>query len=154
MIEYGELGTRVLDRSAFGDCEATSSTVRFGLPYSHKLMRVAIQGIAFPVSLVHPHWWLDGPDFVLALWEPQYYDETIDFNSAKPMALRDMRLNRLTKSATHLLATGDQLNEDNHARFDEILERSHAELSGVVQNARDFDCQSPTTNAPASQIRL
>jgi hypothetical protein len=65
----------------------------------------------------------------------------LTFNSAKPMAFRDITLNRLTKSTTDLLATRDQLNEDQKARFDEIWGRSHAELSGVVQNARDFDCQ-------------
>jgi hypothetical protein len=72
------------------------------------------------------------------MWEPQYYDETIDFNSAKPMAFRDMRLDRLTKSAMHLLATGDQLNEDKHARFGEILERPHAELSMAPILVLDF----------------
>lgn len=129
------------------DCEAT---VRFGLPCSHKLMRAAIQGIGFPISLVHPRWWLDGPEFESASWEPRYYDETIDFCTAKPMAFRDTRLNRLTKSVTDLLPTRDQLDEDQKARFDEICQRPHVELSGVIQNARDFESHIPS----ASKIRL
>ena len=123
-----------------GDCEAT---VRFGLPCSHKLMRAAIQGIGFPISLVHPRWWLDGPEFASASWEPRYYDETIDLSAAKPMAFRDTRLNKLTKSVTDLLTTRDQLDEDQKARFDEIWERSHVELSGVIQHARDFGSHIP-----------
>jgi hypothetical protein len=63
-----------------------------------------------------------GPEFASASWEPRYYDETIDLSEAKPMAFRGTRLNRLTKSVTDLLATRDQLDEDQKARFDEIWE--------------------------------
>jgi hypothetical protein len=57
-------------------------------------------------------------------------------------AFRDTRLNRLTKSVTGL-TTRDQLDESQKARFDEIWEKSHTELSKVVQHARDFESHVP-----------
>jgi hypothetical protein len=58
------------------------------------------------------------------------------------MAFKDTRLNKLTKSATDLLATRDQLSEDQKARFDEIWENSQTELAEIIKNARDFEHHS------------
>jgi hypothetical protein len=55
------------------------SLVRYGLPCKHHLLQAYQTGQPFPRSLLHPRWWLDGPEIKIGKWSPSYapYQELV-----------------------------------------------------------------------------
>jgi hypothetical protein len=61
-----------------GQCMC-ENLVRFSFLCRHNLVRSVRNGFAFPISLIHPRWWINGSQFEQdARWRPRYFDKTID----------------------------------------------------------------------------
>ena len=51
------------------DCEVL---LRFGIPCQHHLRRAFLENSPIPKTLLHPRWWLNGPDILSTNWVPFY----------------------------------------------------------------------------------
>jgi hypothetical protein len=45
---------------------------RYGLPCKHHLLQAYQTGQILPRSILHPRWWLDGPEIKIGKWSPSY----------------------------------------------------------------------------------
>src|SRR2546423_5635343 len=68
-----ELMTEITDANLIdlGVCTC-ELLARYGLPCKHHLLQAYQTGQLLPRSLLHPRWWLDGPEIKIGKWLPSY----------------------------------------------------------------------------------
>jgi hypothetical protein len=91
-------------------------------------MRSVRNGFAFPISLIHPCWWINGPQFEQdAGWRPRYFDETINPASIEPAEFVEEGKNKIMSSSISVMALRDELdsNEEYIAQLDEEVIAAH-----------------------------
>jgi hypothetical protein len=122
-----------------GQCMC-ENPVRFGLPCRHNLMRSVRNGFAFPISLIHPRWWINGPQFEQdAGWRPRYFDETIDPASIEPTRFVEEEKNKIISSSMNMMALRDELDGDEEykAQLDEEVIAAHKAIIEGIRGARE-----------------
>jgi MULE transposase domain len=69
--EWHSLGKLISQQSPLGDCHY-QILERFALPCRHLLERAYLFSERIPLTLVHPHYWLQGPINFAQDWQPKY----------------------------------------------------------------------------------
>jgi hypothetical protein len=97
--------------------------LRFGIACRHHLRRAFLDNIPIPKTLLHPRWWLNGPDITSTNWRPFYpVDEPV------------MRPIEAAPVALQLSQIYSQLQTEERRRFG-------AQMSQVTANIERFQAE-------------
>ena len=95
-----------------GPCEDCGILNQFLLPCCHYLVRAYTTGEMIPRSLIHPRWWLNGPQINFFQWKPSYTDDILGLPSPSPNPGRRASFN-YSSSQLKMDEIHKQLNSEN-----------------------------------------
>jgi hypothetical protein len=115
--------------------------VRFGFSCRYNLVRSVRNGFAFPNSLIHSRWWINGPQFEQdARWRSRYFDEIIDSVTIDSKRFIDEQKDKIMSLSMDVMALRDELDGDKEykAQLNEEIIASNKAIIESIRSAREM----------------